>query len=613
MDYTHHLLTIGSYNCQHFQDDKVQYLKSLIAENGILFLQEHWLLQSQFMDFYKIGDISYHAVSAMDDSKPLIGRPHGGCCIAWRNSLKVKFDPISCSNCRLCAGIMTLDNGLKLLLVNVYLPCDDRYQSAGYNETIDILNEVSSLICDHETDIIVVAGDFNTDLIRSTPQVKAMKNFIDAAQLKNCLNFNHAKVDYTYESKSNGALSIIDHILISDNIFRDILEVKTTNNVDNMSDHVAITCKLDINVTMMKKGDRIYQPKAAWYKAEKIDITEYKNNLDLGLSKIHIPMDLQHCDNVFCELHQEQITTLLSDIVQACLCAENNCIPKTGSRSKRVAGWNDLVKGDRQEALYWHHEWDKLSRPKTGDTYQKMKQTRKVYHKSVQLCKKNDSVLKSQKLAEAMMKNKNRNFWDEVKRLNKSSKTVSSYIDGEGDSNEIANIFHEKFSGVYRSVPHNNEMMCQVKERINEKVQQDLEVLHHDGFCIMDIKKAIFRLKSGKADGNMGLSSDCILNGTNRLYVLLSLFFRIILIHGFVPETLLLGTMTPIPKSKSLQSSDNYRAITLISSILKVFDYNILMKFERQLQTDSLQLRFKSFVMFYYLMFLTDDESCQSL
>ena len=50
----------------------------------------------------------------------------------------------------------------------------------------------------------------------------------------------------------------------------------------------------------------------------------------------------------------------------------------------------------------------------------------------------------------------------------------------------------------------------------------------------------------------------------------------------------------PLPKNKNVQSSDKYRAVTLISSILKLFDCNVLIKFEKVFHTDSLQMGFKA-------------------
>ncbi len=67
------------------------------------------------------------------------------------------------------------------------------------------------------------------------------------------------------------------------------------------------------------------------------------------------------------------------------------------------------------------------------------------------------------------------------------------------------------------------------------------------------------------------------------------------LIHDISPESMLLGTMVPIPKNKrqSLCNSDNYRAITLSSIIGKILDWIMLIKEEQSLSSSSLQFGFK--------------------
>ncbi len=67
------------------------------------------------------------------------------------------------------------------------------------------------------------------------------------------------------------------------------------------------------------------------------------------------------------------------------------------------------------------------------------------------------------------------------------------------------------------------------------------------------------------------------------------------LIHDINPESMLLGTMVPIPKHKrqSLCNSDNYRAITLSNIIGKIQNWIILIKEEQSLSSPSLQFGFK--------------------
>ena len=54
----------------------------------------------------------------------------------------------------------------------------------------------------------------------------------------------------------------------------------------------------------------------------------------------------------------------------------------------------------------------------------------------------------------------------------------------------------------------------------------------------------------GKSDGEEGLSSDHIINGPRLLYVLLTMVFNSMLIHGVSPKSMLVGTMIPIPKDR---------------------------------------------------------------
>ena len=65
--------------------------------------------------------------------------------------------------------------------------------------------------------------------------------------------------------------------------------------------------------------------------------------------------------------------------------------------------------------------------------------------------------------------------------------------------------------------------------------------------------------------------------------------------HGLSPDSMLNGTMIPIPKGKgkAIICSDNYRAITLNSISCKVFDWIVLLKENKILRSSDLQFGFK--------------------
>ena len=67
------------------------------------------------------------------------------------------------------------------------------------------------------------------------------------------------------------------------------------------------------------------------------------------------------------------------------------------------------------------------------------------------------------------------------------------------------------------------------------------------------------------------------------------------LVHCFSPNSLLVGTIVPIPKDKRqlLCTSDNFRVITLGNIVAKLFDVIILSKGQNALTTSHLQFGFK--------------------
>jgi hypothetical protein len=66
------------------------------------------------------------------------------------------------------------------------------------------------------------------------------------------------------------------------------------------------------------------------------------------------------------------------------------------------------------------------------------------------------------------------------------------------------------------------------------------------------------------------------------------------LVHGYMPNHMLTGTMIPIPKVTGTVKSDNFRAITLSNIVLKVLEMAILRKYENYFGTCDYQFGFKS-------------------
>ena len=109
------------------------------------------------------------------------------------------------------------------------------------------------------------------------------------------------------------------------------------------------------------------------------------------------------------------------------------------------------------------------------------------------------------------------------------------------------------------------------------------------------IKTAAKNLSDNKSDPVFSYSSDCIKNGTDKLFELLSIAIQSFLIHGHITLFLLLATLIPLIKDKlgSINSSKNYRSIAISSLVLKLFDWIILTLYGVTLGLDELQFAYQ--------------------
>ena len=144
-----------------------------------MFLQETWLYG---FEEYKISNVlknaNFTTKSGMIDSNiDRRGRPFGGCAIIWNAKLPLNFKPINTNSRRLCAALVE-KNSLKLLLICVYMPCNDRTEYYQ-NEFSDVIDEMSSLIRSNEDHNPIIGGDFNLDYFRDnqTTSYVILKNF----------------------------------------------------------------------------------------------------------------------------------------------------------------------------------------------------------------------------------------------------------------------------------------------------------------------------------------------------------------------------------------------------------------------------------------------------
>ncbi len=222
--------------------------------------------------------------------------------------------------------------------------------------------------------------------------------------------------------------------------------------------------------------------------------------------------------------------------------------------------------------------------------------TRYQYHLALRHVKRNERIIRMNNMADSIISSNNyRDFWTEVKKLRGKSTNMPTVVDNAHGQDNIAEVFSKKYEELYNVVSYDRRQMAGLKSQLDRLICD-----HDNSNCchnvtVNDILSGVRHLKPGKHDGNKGHFSNHLLNGSARLHVYISLLFDSMLSHGFVPSDFLLSTLIPIPKNKrkSLNMSDNYRAIALSSILGKLFDNILLHKCEDIFLTSDLQFGFK--------------------
>ena len=149
-------------------------------------------------------------------------------------------------------------------------------------------------------------------------------------------------------------------------------------------------------------------------------------------------------------------------------------------------------------------------------------------------------------MAEIISENRTRDLWSEVHRIMGRNKLLPSGVDGVVGDDEIAQLFYDQYNHLYNRVSYDvdkiNSIGAEINRQIKEHVVYDISV--------EDIIEGVQRLKLGKSDGEEGVNSDHIIHDLRILYVLLTLVFNSMLIHGYSPDSMLVGTMALIPNDK---------------------------------------------------------------
>ena len=304
-----------------------------------------------------------------------------------------------------------------------------------------------------------------------------------------------------------------------------------------------------------------------------------------------LPSDLVLCSDPSCLKHCSSLDFYCSTLLHCISDAAQLTLPVTSNFSPRIAGWNAAARLFKSKANFWHKVWRDAGSPSTGVLLQIKKASKRRYKYEVRRLKRKQAHIRRRRMANAFVNPNSRNFWKEVRNINRSCscKSHTPVIDGFHDPDNIALHFSNKLRTLLASDSSTtcDSLLGQINDNL---VSEDLNLV---SISIPRVRSAFSLLKPHKNDGT-NLSSNHFIRALPVIESFVADLFTSILRHGYMPTVLRDCILAPIPKgNKDPTLSDNYRPVALAPTLSKALEWCILLNYSGYFTTSDLQFGFK--------------------
>ena len=261
------------------------------------------------------------------------------------------------------------------------------------------------------------------------------------------------------------------------------------------------------------------------------------------------------------------------------------------NHKQKVPDWNEDIEPFRENAHFWHSVWISAGKPMNCQVHDIMKKTRNRYHLLIRKKKRLLDRVKRDEMLAACLANDS-SIFDAIKKKRSCKQVIPSVIDGH--DKDIPGYLASKYEKLYDSVNDEKNLMT-LRNQLEDSISQDdIEIIDKINSTVM--KSCARKLKPGKTDPALRITSDFIVHAPDVVFQLLSLCLKSYMTHAHVTDFLLTSMLIPIIKDKlgDITSSENYRSIAISSLVMKLFDLVIMNLFKENLNFDDLQFGYQA-------------------
>ena len=358
----------------------------------------------------------------------------------------------------------------------------------------------------------------------------------------------------------NGS-SLVDYVLCSRYVV-DCIDLKV-EDLNPLSDHCSITTSISLKTGIIHKQDisTDIEPtcntrKHVPYKWKHDFRQQYETNIESIVVKtqLHNLYDILNKERITPYTLNNSVLTLTAIIRDASKeCASN---PKPTRHNKKLhMPWYDIeCKTHKHRFSQAKH---KLKIHKNSHTLLAVHNARTSYNK----CCKAKKAKHDKHLTESLMKLKYENprlFWRAIKPHRSFNCPITL------DS------FHTYFSRICNKT-HNLHSNAKTDSHIQRYMHAPIVEQLDQDFTISEVAQTISCLRHNKSPGHDNILNECLLHCNYSILCIITRLFNHLFNLGIFPEYWSHGMIVPIYKKGDPILPNNYRPITLLSSIGKLF------------------------------------------
>ena len=352
-----------------------------------------------------------------------------------------------------------------------------------------------------------------------------------------------------------------------------------------MSRHRPILCSINIPATDFNTSE--IQSRIAWHKLDTTVLQRYEAQLNECFSN-------DHCNNI--KECRERIETRHKVLVDNIVVVSESVLPKTCFRRYLKPYWNANLKQLHAVMREKRRHWIADGRPR-GQQFQSYimyKSAKRMFRAQHRLCAEQYLNEVNAEIDQAAEMNSSF-FWRKVNSRRKQSHSNAGSEIRFGDNvcrdpEQIASEWGGYFRKLYEeseSPDFDSDFKSSIDSQVHDITSEFPSSCIDDstGITFDDVCTAVKSLKTKKACGPDAISNEHLINGGIELWKQLSLLFTDMYNMGYVPANLKKGIIITLHKGgrKSKSDPNNYRAITLSSCILKLFERILLQRAEAAL------------------------------